>query len=108
MYKLLMALVALQAGCTLPKYANVQQDDVSAFGHAYSVALVGASDGQFDVLVMNAGVRWMPDPMQTRQEFMAIGRERAARHCGPREAEMIDAAKPWNDAAGLEMRFRCK
>jgi hypothetical protein len=98
----------LLAGCMPAKYNNATFDPTERNGYRYHSALVEQPGGVFDVLVMaGAGIRWI-DELEIRDDFMAIGKARAARHCGGREAELLDAAKPSPDAASLDMRFRCK
>ena len=103
-----LACALLIAGCMPFKYSDVPLDEVVYDKRTYSVALKTLPSGDFDVVVANLGVRWLPDEIEMRQEFMAVGRQRAAAHCAGREAELIDAAKPWAEFAGLDMRFRCK
>ena len=103
---LILSLVA--AGCMPLKYHDTPTEEISNLGRSYAVSLKLLADGGFDVVVANTGFRMAPDEMETRQEFLAIGRRRAANHCSGREVELIDAIKPSPNFAGLEMRFRCK
>lgn len=102
-------LFALLAGCAVAtKYENASFEPAERGGYRYFSALVEQPDGLFDILVTSgSGIRWV-DELEIRADFLAIGKARAARHCGGRETELIADAKPFPEAASLDMRFRCR
>ena len=105
---LLLMVSYLSASCMPRKYDDVPAETLTNGGRTYTVVLKQAEGSDFDVLVANQGVRWRPDELGMRQEFLAVARQRAATHCGNREVQVVDTVKPSADFAGLDTRFRCK